>query len=76
MTESTISGSATRSDVTYTTMVAIPTSPLSADNDLRARGKGQYTCPLGFSCRKGGIDSHGNLTMFERNSSFRLVLRP
>lgn len=38
--------------------------------DLGRRGKGEYTCPLGNRCRKGGI-SNGELFVFKRNSAFR-----
>ncbi|PHH84205.1 hypothetical protein CDD83_2323 [Cordyceps sp. RAO-2017] len=37
---------------------------------LRQRGKGSYSCPKGFHCKKGGVDKEGNLVIFDRNSSF------
>lgn len=38
---------------------------------LASRGKGEYTCPLGIECRKGGVVSNGDLVVFKRNSAFR-----
>jgi len=38
---------------------------------LKGRGKGSHTCPLGKSCRKGGVQSNGELVVFARNSEFR-----
>ena len=76
-TSSTLTGTSTRTlargDSTSTTTMDAPTAlaPLLSDANLRARGKGQYTCPQGMNCRKGGVDPHGNLTLFERNSTFR-----
>ena len=77
-TSTTMTGTSTRtltrSDSISTTMDAPTTTapaPLLSDANLRARGKGQYTCPQGVNCRKGGVDPHGNLTLFERNSTFR-----
>lgn len=44
---------------------------LQIDMDtLRQRGKGNYICPKGARCDKGGVDRHGNLKVFDRNSSF------
>src|SRR5450755_4210257 len=40
---------------------------------LRSRGKGHYTCPRGHDCKKGGVQSNGELTIFERNSTFRFA---
>lgn len=37
---------------------------------LKQRGKGSYQCPLGHRCDKGGVDKHGRLVVFDRNSSF------
>ncbi|KAH6605800.1 hypothetical protein Trco_004953 [Trichoderma cornu-damae] len=37
---------------------------------LKQRGKGKYYCPRGYHCDKGGVDKHGNLVLFDRNSSF------
>ncbi|KAL7938628.1 hypothetical protein V8C35DRAFT_83212 [Trichoderma chlorosporum] len=37
---------------------------------LKQRGKGKYYCPRGHYCDKGGVDKHGNLILFDRNSSF------
>jgi hypothetical protein len=37
---------------------------------LRARGKGTYTCPHGLNCGKGGVED-GKLKIFTRNSDFR-----
>lgn len=41
---------------------------------LRQRGKGTYSCPKAFQCKKGGIDKEGNLVIFDRNSSFAYVV--
>ena len=38
---------------------------------LATRGKGEYTCPRGASCTKGGVSQNGSLVVFERNSAFR-----
>jgi hypothetical protein len=40
---------------------------------LKARGKGHYTCPHGTACDKGGVQPDGELTVYERNSAFRYV---
>jgi hypothetical protein len=40
---------------------------------LKQRGKGKYFCPRGHHCDKGGVDKHGNLILFDRNSSFAYV---
>lgn len=37
------------------------------------RGKGNHTCPYGVQCTKGGVVD-GKTVVFERNSTFRLVL--
>ncbi|POR34632.1 Uncharacterized protein TPAR_05172 [Tolypocladium paradoxum] len=37
---------------------------------LRQRGKGNYSCPKTYQCKKGGVDKEGNLVIFDRNSSF------
>jgi hypothetical protein len=39
---------------------------------LKVRGSGQYTCPEGLSCKRGGVID-GNLRVFKRNSEFRYV---
>ncbi|ODA82234.1 hypothetical protein RJ55_00741 [Drechmeria coniospora] len=41
---------------------------------LRQRGKGSYSCPKSYQCRKGGVDRDGNLVIFDRNSSFAYVV--
>lgn len=41
---------------------------------LKQRGKGKYYCPRGHRCDKGGVDKHGNLVLFDRNSSFAYVI--
>lgn len=41
---------------------------------LVSRGKGNHICPFGYRCRKGGVDSNGEMVIFERNSVFRHVL--
>ena len=47
---------------------------LDIDMDaLRQRGKGNYSCPKGTRCKKGGVDKDGNLVVFDRNSSFAYV---
>jgi hypothetical protein len=38
---------------------------------LSSRGKGIYFCPYGVACTKGGVQSNGERTLFERNSAFR-----
>ncbi|KAG5296979.1 hypothetical protein I7I48_05958 [Histoplasma ohiense] len=38
---------------------------------LVSRGKGNHICPFGYRCRKGGVDSNGEMVIFERNSVFR-----
>lgn len=46
-----------------------------ADDDLMAklsyRGKGDWKCPHGRSCKIGGVDLDGNMILFERNSTFK-----
>ena len=42
--------------------------------ELKPRGKGQYLCPEGLSCTKGGVQADGTLVVFERNSAFRLAV--
>ena len=42
--------------------------------ELKPRGKGQYLCPEGLSCTKGGVQADGTLLVFERNSAFRLAV--
>lgn len=37
---------------------------------LRQRGKGDYYCPKGKRCQKGGVDKNGKVVNFKRNSSF------
>ncbi|KAJ6442030.1 protein phosphatase inhibitor [Purpureocillium lavendulum] len=47
---------------------------LDIDMDaLRQRGKGTYSCPKAFECKKGGVDKEGKLVIFDRNSSFAYV---
>lgn len=47
---------------------------LDIDMDaLRQRGKGSYSCPKAYQCKKGGVDKDGNLVIFDRNSSFAYV---
>jgi hypothetical protein len=41
--------------------------------NLSKRGKGQYYCPYGAGCRKGGLHRDGTPAVFERNSTFKLV---
>lgn len=41
-------------------------------DSLSSRGKGNYTCPHGSSCTKGGF-RNGETVIFERNSAFRYV---
>jgi hypothetical protein len=43
-------------------------------NSLAVRGKGQYTCPEGPNCTKGGLQANGEIVVFERNSAFRYVI--
>ncbi|KAK2596681.1 hypothetical protein QQS21_006256 [Conoideocrella luteorostrata] len=43
---------------------------------LRQRGKGNYYCPKGDKCDKGGVDRDGKLVVFDRNSSFVCVSTP
>ena len=38
---------------------------------ISSRGRGQYTCPLGKDCAKGGLDIGGEPLVFELNSTFR-----
>jgi hypothetical protein len=37
---------------------------------LRTRGKGEYHCPKGRACTKGGVNKDGSLVTFDRNSAF------
>ena len=37
---------------------------------LSTRGKGGHLCPKGERCDKGGVDKHGKVIVFDRNSSF------
>lgn len=41
---------------------------------ISQRGKGEYVCPLGSECRKGGWKD-GSYVIFNRNSSFKLVVK-
>jgi len=41
--------------------------------NLSKCGKGQYYCPYGAGCRKGGLHRDGTPAVFERNSTFKLV---
>lgn len=43
---------------------------------LRARGKGVYTCPHKERCKKGGVYPDGRIKIFSRNSEFRYVPFP
>ena len=47
---------------------------LAPIEELKPRGKGQYLCPEGLSCTKGGVQADGTLVVFERNSAFRLAV--
>ena len=38
---------------------------------LAPRGKGQYTCPYGHNCTKGGVSDDGSIVVFERNSAYK-----
>ncbi|KAH8810704.1 hypothetical protein F5884DRAFT_258903 [Xylogone sp. PMI_703] len=38
---------------------------------LKSRGTGRHTCPQGRSCKKGGVQPNGELTVWTRNSAFR-----
>ena len=40
---------------------------------LGTRGKGQWVCTKGDACTKGGVGPDGQLTVFERNSTFKSV---
>ncbi|KAK4171057.1 hypothetical protein QBC36DRAFT_340682 [Triangularia setosa] len=40
----------------------------------RGRGIGPYICPLGETCRKGGVESNGRMRLFKRNSDFKAHL--
>ncbi|KAG8531734.1 uncharacterized protein KY384_003366 [Bacidia gigantensis] len=40
-------------------------------DQLKSRGKGQYTCPHGLDCKKGGVKSDGRIRVFTRNHEFR-----
>jgi hypothetical protein len=51
-----------------------PIAGLPSIEQLRARGKGHYTCPRGTACDKGGVQLNGQLTVYERNSAIRYVL--
>jgi hypothetical protein len=42
---------------------------------LKSRGKGNYICPQGMNCKKGGAEN-GTMKIFTRNSDFRYVLCP
>lgn len=37
---------------------------------LKQRGKGNYSCPKGKWCTRGGVDKEGNVIIFDRNSAF------
>jgi len=43
----------------------------ASSEELRVRGTGNYTCPQGLSCRKGGLHKDGTIRVFSRNSDFR-----
>lgn len=57
------------------TRTSLPLDPSSTrielEPSLEARGKGQYTCPYGLDCDKGGIEPDGSLKIFEWNSALR-----
>ncbi|KAK0659140.1 hypothetical protein QBC41DRAFT_50238 [Cercophora samala] len=40
----------------------------------RGRGVGPYICSYGGSCNKGGVDSHGRMRIFKRNSDIKAHL--
>ena len=40
---------------------------------LSQRGTGEYVCPYGVECPKGGSSPNGRLVVFTRNSAFRSV---
>ena len=52
-----------------------PTYMSASMDSLTGRGKGQYRCPHGASCTKGGVLPSGELAVFERNSAFRMHLQ-
>lgn len=55
---------------------ATPVKPIivqSPSDPLAVRGKGNYTCPYGRECKKGGVGVNGELVVFERNSAFKYV---
>ena len=41
--------------------------------NLSKRGKGQYYCPYGTECKKGGLHRDKTPVVFERNSTFKFV---
>lgn len=47
---------------------------MAPTEELKPRGKGQYLCPEGLACTKGGVQADGTLVVFERNSAFRLAV--
>ena len=49
-------------------------SPVPPIEELKPRGKGQYICPEGLSCTKGGVQADGTQVIFQRNSAFRSAL--
>lgn len=51
--------------------IADPLSRMPLLGELKTRGKGHYTCPRKYDCKKGGVQPNGELTVFERNSAFR-----
>ena len=55
--------------------VSLPSDQSMQMDPLSARGKGQYTCPEGRRCTKGGLQPNGTMIVFERNSAFRYVMR-
>jgi len=54
---------------------ADPLSRMPLLGELKNRGKGHYTCPRTYDCKKGGVQPNGELTVFERNSAFRYSTR-
>lgn len=51
----------------------MPGAAVDPTKSLTSRGKGNYVCPHGTGCSKGGVKPDGDLVIFERNSAFRSV---
>jgi len=47
------------------------TTEAPSAEQLKTRGTGNYTCPHGTACKKGGVQPDGQLRVFKRNSEFR-----